>query len=482
MNDEMRKWLEHNRETYEFYLLHAMLHDPLRRVSMLTVPVETKDFPREEYGLVADALARASKLTHILGIPMPAPPSREFLSTYIESAARDTGADEDIVREALKLVDALQDQSYSAQHYCVSPYFEAWYGSARAKRVARVITRDEIPDIHSAMASVQRSLAAAATAAAAAEDDPMDEAIHGQTMDRVARRSTGVQGLDDCMNGGWGDGECSLIFSGTGGGKSICAGQCVWWEASANAGWPLLVSTELKPAEYIARIVSAACGVKIPLVQDCANFAQIRAAVASEPGLAFKMPVVEKVLATIAERVRFAKVSPDESMDARAVLEREAMRYEAKLGHRPTLVTLDWLGTMADVSGSRNNGTSERAMQWEYAANSCVKYADASGIPTLVLAQAVNDAQLKRILTLNDIGISKGIGKNMVTVIGITNTIDMAGVKAAVSGKADMPKSMTLDDQFFCVCKSRKGEGRNIPVTRKFLYQKFVGRDQAGHV
>jgi hypothetical protein len=41
---------------------------------------------------------------------------------------------------------------------------------------------------------------------------------------------------------------------------------------------------------------------------------------------------------------------------------------------------------------------------------------------------------------LDDTGISKGIGKNMVAVIGITNAIDQAGIKAAITGKADMPK------------------------------------------
>jgi hypothetical protein len=116
-------------------------------------------------------------------------------------------------------------------------------------------------------------------------------------------------------------------------------------------------------------------------------------------------------------------------------------------------------------------------MAWEASANSCVKFAENTGIPTLVLAQAVNDAQLKRVLTISDIGISKGIGKNMVLVVGITNSMDTAGVKAAINGKADMPKSMILDEQFFCVSKARKGEGSNIPVKRNFRYQKFMPRD-----
>jgi len=100
-------------------------------------------------------------------------------------------------------------------------------------------------------------------------------------------------------------------------------------------------------------------------------------------------------------------------------------------------------------------------MAWEAAANGCVKFAEDTGITTVVLAQAVNDAQLKSVLTINDIGISKGIGKNMVLVVGITNAMDRAGVAAAVKGQGDMPKSMIMEDQLFCACKARKGEGRN---------------------
>ena len=96
-----------------------------------------------------------------------------------------------------------------------------------------------------------------------------------------------------------------------------------------------------------------------------------------------------------------------------------------------------------------------------------------------MLAQAVTNAHLKTVLNLEDIGVGKGISKNMVVVAGITNTIDKAGIKAAEMGKADMPAKHYLDDQRICVCKARKGEGTIIPVVRQFIYQRFntkVGR------
>ena len=210
------------------------------------------------------------------------------------------------------------------------------------------------------------------------------------------------------------------------------------------------------------------------MTKDCENVAQIRQAVVGNPASAYRIKKVDEVLAKFLERTRIQKVSPDEGMNLQSLLERECMIYASKMGHDPTWVCLDWLGSVADVAPGRNNGTSERAMLWEYAANSGVKFADSSGIPTLLLAQGVNDAQLKRVLTISDIGISKGLGKNMVAVIGVTNSIDKAGITAAERGKAEMPRSMFLEDQFFCMCKARKGEGQNIPVRREFRFQRFT--------
>jgi hypothetical protein len=259
--------------------------------------------------------------------------------------------------------------------------------------------------------------------------------------------------------------------------NSIAAGQCAWWEASHNHGWPLIVTTELHPREYAVRTVSNAAGIPINVVQDCENVAQIRQAVMSNPASMYRIKKVDEVLAKFLERTRIHKVSPDDGMNLQMLLERECMIYKSKMGHDPTWVCLDWLGSVADAApGGKHGGTSERAMLWEQSANSGVKFADRSGIPTLLLAQAVNDAQLKRILTINDIGISKGLGKNMVAVIGVTNTIDKAGIVAAERGKADMPRSMFLDDQLFCLCKARKGEGNNIQVRREFRFQRFTAK------
>jgi hypothetical protein len=477
ITDEMKQWLADNRDTYAFYLLHAMMHDPLMRAAMLSVPVTDDDFEREEHSLIVAALTSAVKIMHVIGHQVPCPPTYEFLRTYLEVAAKTESSDDEIIARAVNLIKEMQNPSFCAQHYCIRPYFEAWYGSIRAKKAALVLRRDVIPDVPGQIVEMQRSLSAAAQAVAEGAEDPMQAFAGSQILERTLRRPTGITGLDECLNGGWGPNECYLMFGGTGSGKSIAAGQCAWWEASHNHGWPLIVTTELQPREYAARTVSNAAGIPINIVQDCENVAQIRQAVMSNPASMYRIKKVDEVLAKFLERTRIHKVSPDDGMNLQMLLERECMIYKTRMGHDPTWVCLDWLGSVADVSsGGRQGGTSERAMLWEQSANSGVKFADRSGIPTLLLAQGVNDAQLKRVLTINDIGISKGLGKNMVAVIGITNTIDKAGILAAERGKADMPRSMFLEDQLFCACKARKGEGNNIPVRREFRFQRFTAK------
>lgn len=478
LTPEMLQWLTDNRDDYEFYLLHSMFHDPLRRMAMLAVPLTPEDFVREEYAIVLRALSVAHKVVGVIGHSLPCPPTEEFLRTYVDSAARIEGSDDETVAGAMKLVRNLQDPSYSDQHYCVSPYFEAWYGAVRAKKAARELQKVTIPDVRAQLSVIQTALSAAAQAAAPEEEDPMDAVFQNDNLIRQVRRSTGITGLDECLNGGWGDEECYLIFGGTGSGKSVLTGQCAWHELKFNDGWPLVVTTELTAREYVARTVSNAASVRIDLVQDCQNVAQIRQAVGSDVSANFRLPQVDEVISSLSKRLRVHKISPDDGMDARTVLEREALKYEAKTGRLPSLVILDWLGSVADLNSGNGKSSADRAQAWESSASGCVRFADESKIPTVVLAQAVNDSQLKPILTINDIGIAKGIGKNMTAVIGITNTLDKAGILDATRGKADMPRSMILQDQFFCVCKARKGEGRNVPVTRDFRYQKFIARNR----
>lgn len=463
-NEEMIQWLRENNDTYEAILLHGMMHDPLLRTAILGVPVTPIDFNKEEHSLVIGALANAVKIANHLGHQVPTPPSYEYLRTYLEVAARTESSDDEKVENAAKLIRELQDPSFKEQHYCISPYFELWFGNVRSKRVAAKIKLLGISDVRGIFGDLEQILTKAHEAIRGDGDDPYLKVINSTLEEQPSRSPTGIEGLDRCLNGGWGRGEAVLLFGGTSSGKSIIAGQCAWHEATENNGYPLIVSTELQPHEYVVRMVSCGCGIPINFIQDCQNLTQIRNATESEP----QRRHLEAAFQILEKRVYVAKIHPDDGLDPRAILKREMHRYERINGRPPTWVCLDWLGSVADIGGGSNRGSAERAAQWEFAANGCVKFAEETGIPTLVLAQAVNDAQTKGMLSINDIGISKGIGKNMTAVIGLTNSINRVGGGCSIYKK----------EQFLCVCKARKGEAANIPVQRDFLYQRFIVRQE----
>ena len=469
----MNTWLASNQDSYEFYLLHAMFNDPLFRGSMLGVPLEGDDFGKDEHELLLMALKLAVKISAATGEDLGFPPDSEWMKTCIRTAWESATLEKDTMLNAIDMLGPLSAPVYQAQWVHVNPFFEAWLTTSRLKRYARKAQMSKVADSAAFVTLMQKDINAAHAATVSIDDDEMNQCIVGASSDVPLRRRTGIEGLDEALNGGWGAGECYLLFGGTGSGKSIAAGQCAWFEAS-NDGWPLVISTELKAREYLARIVSNAATIPINYLQDCENFLQIRQAVAMIPGFGNKMRLVDEILDTIRQRVRIAKVNTDDGLDAKALFYREIEKYNRLYGRYPTWTSLDWLGSMADVQDQAKKGTSERAMAWEVSANGCVKFSDESGIPSLILAQAVNDAQLKAILTISDIGISKGIAKNMVAAIGATNFIDKPGIAAAMAGKQDMPKSMIKKEQFFCMAKARKGEGNNIPVERDFKHQRFV--------
>ena len=191
---EMQQWLTDNREDYEFYLLHSMMHDPLWRIAILSVPVTPDDFRREEYSIVIGALTTASKIMGVIGHVLPNPPTVEFLRTFVETASREEGSDDQTTKDALQLVKELQDPSFESMHYCVAPYFEAWYGSQRAKKAARELQKVDVPNVPLQVSNIQQALAAAAHAARGEEGDPYLNFVNGTTQERKARNSTGIDG------------------------------------------------------------------------------------------------------------------------------------------------------------------------------------------------------------------------------------------------------------------------------------------------
>lgn len=466
MTPEMQSWLATNRQFYEFNLLHALLHNVTSRLQLVPSTKET-DFSSDAHGLIFAGLVRAISIHRRIGAELPFPPPVDTLLTHMKVANIELGVDDETVKQAEKVVRDLMDPQHEEMRYFVLPYYSGWAMSARAKREGKVASMSPVADARLMISRLQSDLRQTESAADV-DVDEMEEAYTSVSREQVRRISTGIPPLDFALGGGMAPGECSLIFSGTGGGKTVLASQLAWHGALTNES-PLIFSTEVRVIKYICRIVSNAASVPIHLLVNCTNILQIREVVSSNlPG---KLDKVDQTLDVIRRKIWIYKGDPDQALMAGDVLEIQTSRFADKYGHLPKFVVLDWLGTMADVhAGQKNN---DRIVAWEYSANSCVAFADRTNISTLVLAQAVNNSQALSILTIGEIGISKGIAKNMVNAVGITNTIDRAGIAAHLRGEGEAPTKQTPDEQLFCVAKSREGEGTVIPVVREFAYQRF---------
>lgn len=475
LTPEQLLWLSTNKDGYELILVHAMLHDPARRMSMLNVPVGPRDFGSSRLSAIVAGLALAETVMRRMSTSMPYPPTVEQLHSYMLAATKEKESPilEDDLPGACATLEDLQSPHRKEQWYFLDTYFPAWLTSVRAKIYGRRAQMNPIADAAQMASLIDTDLRKANAAIYSQESDEMYQALYGTSEQGKIRRPTGFAALDEATGGGWGEAECYGLFSGTKGGKSVCAGQTGYYNAFSG-GDTLIISTEMKAIDYIVRIVSNACTIKISLIKDCTNVGQIRQLIVmNEPA---KLANFEIVLELIKERIRIVKIHPDQGLGARAIMEQETMNYERLKGRKPTLVIFDWLGRIADNNGAKNS--SDRIMAWERAADSCVQFCEVSGIPALILLQAVNNAHTKRVLGLDDIGISKGVFKQFTMGFGITNTVDQAAIKQALmTGALQDSMNTTLKQQLFCVVASRRGESTYIPVERQFIYQRFA----AGH-
>lgn len=478
-DQQMLDWFSANRHKVEFYMLHRMYHDLIYRNHIAGLDIAARDFETEELGLLFAAIKMNDHMLSIMGQPLAAPLNAEAISNGIRAAAAADDYDDNAITAAAESLVELANPMYATEWYVLEHYSGIWFMSRKFKQVARAAMQRPAVDASKLLADLAKSVEISEQLGESSEVDAMDDVLFGDSEDMLMRRSTGISGLDACLNGGWGEGECYLMFGGTAAGKSIVAGQVAWHEI-LTGGYTLIVTTELSPSEYVARMLSCGTDINIGIIQDCRNVKQMREAVARQTREAerpVRMERMDRSISLIKERLHVVKTNANPDTPAGTVLQQEMTKFERKFGRKPTLVILDWLGTLADNAGGGGAGESAaRAAAWERSANSCVSFAAKANVATLVLAQAVNNSQSKAVLTIEDIGIAKGIGKNMVAVIGITNVVKKQEILAAGMGRGELPEDNFKPDQLFCACKTRKGPPRNIPVTRDFAHQRFVPR------
>ena len=474
-DQKMLDWFAANRHKVEFYMLHRMYHDVTYRSHVMTLDLHHKDFESADLSLLFAAIKLNEHMSNVMGVASEPILRQESIANSIRACALDLEADDIWIAESMSTLVEIQKPEYSAEWYILQHYSGIWLMSRRFKAVARKAMMNPSVDAVALMERLHTASEMSEALAEGGETDAMTDVMFGDSSEGLVRRSTLIPALDKCLNGGLGDGECYLGFGGTGAGKSILCGQLAWNEISSG-GYVLIVSTELSAHEYVARILSNACTINIGILQDCKNIKQMRMSVIRQIPLheqPQKLSQLDTAVALITQRLHIVKCNADASIPAGAVLQSEYDKFVKKFGRPPTLTELDWLGTLADVSSS-TNGSAERAAAWERSANSCVKFADKNQVATFVWAQAVNDAHMRAVLTLQDIGIAKGIGKGMVVVIGVTNFVKRSEIIAAGMGKGALPEDNFQTEQMFCACKTRKGPPTNVKVERMFKYQRFT--------
>ena len=367
MTREMTEWLAANIEPYERFLLHSLLHHPDTRTRLLDI-VTHKDMSSDAMSLAIAGLKVAVAVHELIGTELPFPPDLSAMLPHLRAAAAQHDFGSDDIRTAMQLLLEMQDPALASTLVYVEPYFTSWFTTVRAKAVARSAQRNVVVNADRMVETLQHDIEQASKAFKRETDRDMDYVMDGDEDEPMERTPTGVPGLDESMNGGTCDGEAYGIFAPTGGGKSILAGQLALHRITRKKH-ALIVTTELQPYEYIGRIVSAALSIPISMLADCTTVNAMRKAIKASPKYGRKIDEFEDIIKLIRTYLRIVKIDPEEVKSA-----------------PPTLVILDWLGSLADKNGGSERilSSSERSAVWEIAASGIGKRPPTRVSPLLV--------------------------------------------------------------------------------------------------
>ena len=156
-----KEWLSNNLEHYEATLLHALMHDPEYRKLILPVSLVDEDFIRPEAGFVMALLNFAQKHVNQIGEQLPTHLSVTYLLPYFFPVVAFTPGAITQFDTVIKWIEELQAKPHQEYYNFIKPHFEMWLSSARARRVARVITRCKVFDLQIALEMLQTSLESA---------------------------------------------------------------------------------------------------------------------------------------------------------------------------------------------------------------------------------------------------------------------------------------------------------------------------------
>lgn len=273
----------------------------------------------------------------------------------------------------------------------------------------------------------------------------------------VIRIPTSIPRLNFVTGGGFGRSEGTLIICPTGGGKTVCGTQFTSeWCMQGQKG--IYVTTErTQPAFKLSlRMISQQANIPFNQIKDGIKTTALQE-IQRQAITRMRESITGKNLRVVHW---FDLPNPNDIEQLPTIVD----QYAQELGGLDFFI-LDWLGGALEVT----TDPAVRRLTYQRGADLVAETASRYDCASVVMAQAHENARNKIRVTAIDAQENKSLGNNMTNIMGVSAMMDKSVNEAGEGGNY-------LRDQFWCLSKTRGGEGGLVPVTRKFEYQKFTPR------
>ena len=294
------------------------------------------------------------------------------------------------------------------------------------------------------------------------QDDRTRRGVMGFYLDNpspdqnVNRLESNLTELNTILGGGFVKGDCALVISPSGGGKTILACQLAGhWSMSGVGG--IFVTTEQPQEQLERRLLSNFA--RIPFSQvvnkwdpDALNEKQLADYKSWRDQMSSPIQVVDWTL-------------PGNTIIANLRMEIET--YKDTFGETPEYLIFDWVGG-ALQDAAKGDPAVLRSL-YKSAVDTCCYLCAEYKMAGVVLAQATpGDSLNKCPLTYQHIADAKNMIEKVSVLVGLT-----AMFADDMNEETDHTKVMFNERQYLSASKSRKGPGGNARVRRRFEYQRL---------
>ena len=287
------------------------------------------------------------------------------------------------------------------------------------------------------------------------------ETLHRARTGTVAGKpfATGLKSFDRYYGNVAAEGDAWLFFAGSGGGKSVVAGNIAVHSALEHGMKSVLLSTEMPPHTMLMRMAASAMKKPYEKVKKYLN-----------PSM--PCPYDDQIEEWLDRVDPFVMVQNYNDL-AGATPEDKIMKLVDEFIRRhkaaPDIILLDWLGSALEQSFEN---AWQKQEVFSRLAQFMAKLADDLKGLSFTFAQAKATSRNKSAIYPADIKDCTGLDMSMEGVCGMTNLPAAQGV----DDDAFDEEASSAPDQFWCVSKVREGKTRRLPVRQDFSTMRFSMR------